>query len=84
VVVAPRFSARLMNGTCTPPIGRVWTGTWLDVSPGRYHDLFTGAELETADAAGPPEQQASAALPLDQVLSNLPVALLLRGAQRGN
>ncbi|WP_437594951.1 malto-oligosyltrehalose synthase [Sorangium sp. So ce1000] len=90
VVVAPRFSARLLGGACSPPIGAVWAGTSVDVEPGRYTDLFTGAEIEASpsaarprDAAAAPEPSGGAELPLDRVLSDFPVALLLRAAQRG-
>ncbi|XXT22865.1 malto-oligosyltrehalose synthase [Sorangium sp. So ce429] len=90
VVVAPRFSARLVGGACAPPIGKVWAGTSVDVEPGLYTDLFTGAEIEASpspslprDAAATSDQKGGASLPLDRVLSDFPVALLLRAAQRG-
>ncbi|WP_437552232.1 malto-oligosyltrehalose synthase [Sorangium sp. So ce367] len=90
VVVAPRFSARLLGGACSPPIGAAWAGTAVDVEPGLYTDLFTGAEIEASPSAAPPrgsdaphERGEGASLPLDRVLSDFPVALLLRAAQRG-
>lgn len=83
VVVATRFSARLLGGADAPPIGAVWAGTSLDVSPGRYRELFTGVELDAVSTAATPDQQDGAALPLDQVLADFPVALLLRAPQRG-
>ncbi|WP_437680336.1 malto-oligosyltrehalose synthase [Sorangium sp. So ce131] len=89
VVVAPRFSARLLGGECAPPIGKAWSGAFIDVEPGLYTDLFTGAEIEATpspsprDAAGAPEPLGGAALPLERVLSDFPVALLLGAPQRG-
>ncbi|XXX80379.1 malto-oligosyltrehalose synthase [Sorangium sp. So ce134] len=91
VVVAPRFSARLLGGACAPPTGKAWAGTFVDVEPGLYTDLFTGAEIEASpsaplprDAAATSEPKDGAVLPLDRVLSDFPVALLLRAAQRGH
>ncbi|WP_437579710.1 malto-oligosyltrehalose synthase [Sorangium sp. So ce887] len=90
VVVAPRFSARLLGGACSPPTGKAWAGTFVDVEPGLYTDLFTGAEIEASpsgslprDAAATSEPKDGAVLPLDRVLSDFPVALLLRATQRG-
>ncbi|WP_437783876.1 malto-oligosyltrehalose synthase [Sorangium sp. So ce1097] len=90
VVIAPRFSAKLLGGAVAPPIGKVWAGTSVDVEPGLYKDLFTGAEIEASasaaaprDAAPPSDPRGGAALPLDRVLSDFPIALLLRAPQRG-
>ncbi|WP_437736519.1 malto-oligosyltrehalose synthase [Sorangium sp. So ce1335] len=90
VVIAPRFSARLLGGAVAPPIGKVWAGTSVDVEPGLYKDLFTGAEIEASapassprDAAPTSDPKGGAALPLDRVLSDFPVALLVRAPQRG-
>ncbi|WP_437691900.1 malto-oligosyltrehalose synthase [Sorangium sp. So ce176] len=90
VVIAPRFSARLLGGAVAPPVGKVWAGTSVDVEPGLYKDLFTGAEIEASAPASLPRDEAptsdpkgGAALLLDRVLSDFPVALLLRAPQRG-
>ncbi|KYG04487.1 malto-oligosyltrehalose synthase [Sorangium cellulosum] len=90
VVIAPRFSARLLGGASAPPTGKVWAGTFVDVEPGIYTDLFTGAEIEASPSASLPrdavatsEPKDGAALPLDRVLSDFPVALLVRATQRG-
>ncbi|WP_437638767.1 malto-oligosyltrehalose synthase [Sorangium sp. So ce854] len=88
VVIAPRFSAKLLGGAVAPPLGKVWAGTSVDVEPGLYKDLFTGAEIEASASAPAPRDEAptsdprgGAALPLDRVLSDFPVALLLRAPQ---
>ncbi|KYF55815.1 hypothetical protein BE04_25755 [Sorangium cellulosum] len=68
----------------------MWAGTFVDVEPGIYTDLFTGAEIEASPSASLPrdavatsEPKDGAALPLDRVLSDFPVALLVRATQRG-
>ncbi|MGK3995440.1 malto-oligosyltrehalose synthase [Sorangium sp. So ce1024] len=90
VVIAPRFSAKLLGGAVAPPIGKVWAGTSVDVEPGLYKDLFTGAEIEASASAPAPRDApptsdpvGGAALPLERVLSDFPVALLVRAPQRG-
>ncbi|MGK4006127.1 malto-oligosyltrehalose synthase [Sorangium sp. So ce1036] len=85
VVVAPRLTARLLGGACAPPVGRVWAGSAVEVEPGLYTDLFTGAKIEAAPAPrGAADEQAEGALlPLDRVLVDFPVALLLGAPKRG-
>ncbi|EYF04298.1 malto-oligosyltrehalose synthase [Chondromyces apiculatus] len=94
VVVAPRFTAKLMEGKCAPPLGDVWRGTWIPTESGaRYTDLLTGAVIRAVDMPEEARQdapkeaandaQAGASLSLDGILHTLPVALLARGLDQG-
>ncbi len=92
VVVAPRLVARLMEGRLEPPVGSIWAGTWISVDPGsHYVDAFTGARVASreppADASArgmprppgaPADAPLSGALPVELVLGEFPVALLVR------
>ncbi|HEX8776194.1 MAG TPA: malto-oligosyltrehalose synthase [Pyrinomonadaceae bacterium] len=78
VVIAARFFTRLgvKGSEPFPPDPSVWADTSVSLEehlkPGRYRDLFTGREFSTTDAEG------HSALPLADVLAQLPVALLER------
>ena len=65
VVVVPRFIARLQraDASCID-----WLDTTLTLTPGRYHCLLSGAELD-----------ASTPVPLARLLEDFPVALLVAG-----
>jgi len=79
VVVAPRLTAKLMEGRCEPPIGAAWQGTWLPAEPGAvYTDLFTGAEVRAGDPPADAGTQEGSALRLERVLADFPLALLAR------
>jgi (1->4)-alpha-D-glucan 1-alpha-D-glucosylmutase len=75
VVIAPRLSAKLMEGRLEPPVGAGLRDTWLPVAEGRFRCLFTGADEATEERDG------VSYLPLDRVLADFPVALLERTAR---
>ena len=73
IAIAARFFTRLGAGREGPPrlSAEAWGDTTLplgDLTAGRFRDVFTGREFAPLDGA----------LPLAEVLSPLPVALLAR------
>jgi maltooligosyltrehalose synthase len=75
LVIVPRFLARLVKSPDELPLGhKVWGGSWLVIPPeipsGRFKNILTG------EAMGLVKQDGKAALPLDQVFANFPVAML--------
>jgi (1->4)-alpha-D-glucan 1-alpha-D-glucosylmutase len=75
LTVVPRLTARLTDNGTRLPLGRDrWADTWLLVPPdlgaGPWRNLFTGVEAE------PSNSQAGTALPVGEILSDFPVALL--------
>jgi (1->4)-alpha-D-glucan 1-alpha-D-glucosylmutase len=73
LVVVPRLVAKLTGDPTRPALGaEVWADTVLSVDglPGRWRNLFTGAEVTAAASPGGP------ALPVGQLLAHFPVALL--------
>lgn len=69
IAVAPRLTFRLCDGRSIPPVGEVWSDTWLSAPDGEWKDVFTG-RWHRADA--------SSGIRLSDLLSNFPVALLER------
>jgi (1->4)-alpha-D-glucan 1-alpha-D-glucosylmutase len=68
VCVVPRLSRKLTGGRHKFPIGDVWGERALSgLTPGRYRNCFTGAQLELADSA-----------PISRILAEFPVALLIQ------
>jgi (1->4)-alpha-D-glucan 1-alpha-D-glucosylmutase len=77
LVVAPRLIVGLTGGTERPPLGHIWTDTWLNL-PGeaagrRYTNIFTGQTLSLEHSNG------LSGLPLPNIFSYFPVALLVSG-----
>jgi (1->4)-alpha-D-glucan 1-alpha-D-glucosylmutase len=85
VAVAPRWFARLMKDSETPPLGRrVWRDTWIKAPVKhpkiQYVNCFTGERVSGEMQKGIP------VIPAAQVLSHFPVALLRvenSGARKG-
>ncbi len=76
ITIAPRFFTRLTGKTDenASVTGKLWAGSWL-VLPNatvgdKYHNQFTGEELEVKEYLGKP------ALPMEEILAAFPVALL--------
>jgi maltooligosyltrehalose synthase len=72
IAVAPRFVARLhLPG---PPVGAVWTGTWLALPDGwafrACRNVLTGETVDVVTREGRP------ALAVESALGAFPVALL--------
>jgi isoamylase len=72
VVVAPRLAYKLTGGSRPWPLGEVWRDTRIPVPPGRYADVLTGKSTESRGS-----------LAAAEVLSDLPVALLVTAAPGG-
>ncbi|MHB1423502.1 MAG: malto-oligosyltrehalose synthase [Gemmataceae bacterium] len=80
LVAAPRLMAKLMPDAAASPHGRdIWGDTLLslpeELGDRTWHSLFTGATLTAVSHQGRP------ALPVEQVFSCFPVALLLDRAE---
>jgi len=75
IVVAPHLASHLSNGGHPFPIGDVWNTSRIHLPPAlaglAYRDIFTGAEIK------PARSESDAWLFIGQVLSTLPVALLV-------
>jgi (1->4)-alpha-D-glucan 1-alpha-D-glucosylmutase len=48
-VVVPRLMNSLAEGEAIPLGARAWGETRVEIPPGPWHDLFTGAEIEAAE-----------------------------------
>jgi (1->4)-alpha-D-glucan 1-alpha-D-glucosylmutase len=76
ISVAPRLSLRLANGVERPPLGELWGNTWLAL-PGvaagtAYTNILTGERLAVVERDG------AVGLPMCELLSIFPIALLVR------
>jgi glycogen operon protein len=69
VAVATRLSHRLCQGESVWPTGAVWGSRSLPVPAGHYTDVLTGRRFDS-----------NGALPLSEILADLPVALLIGGS----
>lgn len=80
LVVAPRFSAKLVGGKLEAPVGAAWEGTSLVVpeAGATYEDLFTGQRLTPSERAPQASGADGARIALAEVLATFPVALLVR------
>jgi (1->4)-alpha-D-glucan 1-alpha-D-glucosylmutase len=79
IIVAPRFYTRLAAKVSEsgPVVGSVWAGSSLHLPQAetgqKYRNIFTGEEFEVKE-----QDNSHVGLPLDEVLSTFPVALLER------